>query len=637
MDDMIALRTFGGEKPTLPPHLLPENAAQQADFCDFTHGHLAPLRDGLLLATMVASVKTIYTEDGLLFYTWPTDTYALQSPVAKDPYERVYFLQGGVFKVTTRAGMSLFGGVPALSYTAGVPRPTVAPGLALVDLTEFPDYPGATLSVSAWWEDGSIRYQEAAAALTQVTRLREYTFTMPARVAGTPATAVARITLKAADAAGKAFMTVTIDPGDANARSTALPGNVTFTLAETAALNFKLSLDYGIAETRAYLYTAKNNWLEESPPSPAATISTTYLQSVVVTLTAVNFTGYRALAGYRLYRTMGANAAYLQVSEGVALSFTDTSHKAADILGSLETLEYANPPATMDVMISLVGGSFAGFSGNTLYISEPYRPHSWQYQVSFRKLIRGICAAPQSIVVTTADGCYLVMGGHPSALQTIQLPVPQAGIAQRSMVNLDGITAFASHDGFVSVTGSQASLRASQTLFARDDWQARYGAILADASIRFAWHDGRLVATSATQALGFLLALDGEETGQYTRFNVRMDSMFQLPVADTLYYSVGANVYQFRGGAAYNYTWWSRDFILKRERNLGVGYIRCSGPVTVTLYVDGQSWYSVTLAGTGYFRLPGGRLGLRWSVKLVGAATVEELYIAGTMRELQRV
>ena len=595
---MIALRTFGGEAPTLPAHLLPETAAQQADFCDFTHGHLQPMKQGFLLKTMAATVKTIYTDDGVLFYTWPTETYALQGPVSKDPYERIYFLGAGVLRVTTRAGLTVNGGPPALSYKVGVPRPTSAPGLARVDLTEYPDYPGAAIVVTAWWEDLSIRYQEAAVVLTQVSRLREYTFSMPARSGGTPASAVARITFKALDAAGKAFVTATIDPGDAGARSTALPGNVTFTLSQAAGLSFRLVLDYGIAETRAYVYTTKNSWLEESPPSPAQTIATTYLQSVVVTLGAVDFTDYRPLSGYRTYRTIGAAASYLLVKESLLLSFTDTSSKFSDTLGALETLDYENPPPLLSAMIAMAGGTFVGFSGNTLYESEPYRPHSWQHQNTFKKSIRSVCEAPQAIVVTTAEGCYTVVGSKPAARQPIRLPTPQAGIAQRSVANLDGVTAFASNDGIVSVSGSQASLLGSQKLFARDDWQARYGAILADASMRFAWHDGLLIATSATQALGFALALDGEATGQYTQFNVRMDSMFQLPVADTLYYRVGADVFQFRGSSApYAYTWWSKDFIFPRDRNLGAGYIRCSGPVTLTLYMDGALELDALVSG----------------------------------------
>lgn len=635
--DMIALRTFGGEIPLSPPHLLPENAAQRADFCDFAHGHLQPLKQGFLLSTMSNAVKTIYTEDGVLYYTWPVETYALKSPVLKDPYNRVYYLDAGVLKATTTAGMSVTGGVPALGYQVGVPRPTLAPTLTLADLTAYPDYPGATFAVKTWWESGAKRFQETAGALTTVTALSSYTFVAPALdTTNTPVGALLRATFTALSAAGKSFMSATLTAGDTDVRSSSLPGGVTFSMLLTTGTTYRIDLAYGIAETRAYTYTNVNTWLEESPPSPAAQVSPTYLQAVSVTLGVSVFTGFRPFSVYRTYRTIGASPSYLLVHEGTETTYTDLSHKASDVTGSLDTVDYEAPPPLLDAMVRTAGGSFVGFKGSTLFVSEPFRPHTWQYQATFPKNIRGVVAASQALIVTTAEGCYVVLGSHPSALQLLRLPVPQAGIAQRSMADLDGVTVFASNDGIVGVTGAQASLRQSQELFVRDDWQARYGSILSDASMRFAWHDGRLVATSANAALGFVLSLDEGGARQYTRFDEQMDAMFQLPVADSLYFSKGANIYQFRAGSAYTYTWWSRDFIFTQPRNLGAGYIRCSAPVTMTLYMDGVQWWTGAVS-SGYFRLPAGRTALRWSVKLQGAATVEELYIARTMQELKRV
>lgn len=637
--DMIALRVFGGEMPQLPAHMLPETAAQEAKFCDFTHGSLAPLKQGLKLTTMSEAVKSIYTEDGLFFYTWPFEAYPCKSPVMRDEYERIYFLDAaGVLKVTTKAGLGPGGGQPTQSWKVGVPKPTAAPALAIVELNDYPDYPGATVEARSWWEFNGERYQDVIGGLLEVSRLRTYNFGPPARATGTPAGATIRGQFTVRDADGKTIWMVTLNSGDVDVRSGSVPGGIScsWTPAEGSATDHRLEIRYGVMETRAYTTTCLNNWKEESPPGPPAQIDVTYVQAVAVTLTAVDFTGYRPLSAYRTYRTMGASPTYLLVHESTELAYTDTSHKAVDVKGSLETIDYEAPPPKLDAMIALVGGSFVGFSGNMLYMSEPYRPHTWQHQLSFQKNVRGVCQAPQALLVTTAEGCYLVSGADPASMQPYALPVPQAGIAQRSMAALDGISVFASNDGIVAVDGAQASLRGSQQLFARDDWQRRYGAILGDASMRFAWHDGSLVATSATQPLGFLIRFDGMDAGQYTQFNERYDATFQLPVADTLYYAVGKDIFAFRGGLEYAYTWHSRDYIWRRPRNLGAGFIRSSGPVTLTLYVDGQQWHQMTVA-SGYFRLPAGRSGLRWSVKLEGTAIVSELYIARSLAELQNV
>lgn len=633
---MIDLKRFGGEVPLLPPSELPDYAAQQALFCDFAHGNLAPLKGGFLLGAMSNAVKSIYTEDGIYFYTWPTEAWPVKSPVMRDVYNRVYYLDAGVLRVTTTAGMQTNGGVPASSFKVGVPQPTVAPVLAIVDRTDLRDYPGATFALTVWWEFNGKRYQEATAALTAVTALRTYTFDAPVRdTLNTPSGAVVRATFKGLDSASKQFMTVTMTAGDTDARSNAVPGGITFAMTLVSGNQHRIELIFGISETRAYTYTARNIWLEESPPSPPSQIATTYLQDVQVTLTAVDFSGgYQVLDDYLTYRTVGASADYMRVKVSTDLVFTDSSSKAEDMLGVLETADYEAPPPLMDAMVVLPNGSLAGFKGTTLYISEVYRPHTWQYEIPFPKSVRGLLVVPGALIATTAEVGYAVIGSDPASMQPVPLPVPQAGISQRSMAKLPGQGVYASNDGFVSVVGSQASLAQSQALFARDNWQQRYGAVLT--SMRFAHHDGALVATSSAEALGFVLRTDEQAAGQMTQFNVQMDSMFQLPAADSLYYSVGSNVYQFRGGSVLSYTWWSKDFVFATERNIGAGYIRCDGTVTLTFYADGEQVEQFTVT-TGHFRLSSGYKRMRWSVKVQGTGAVYRLCLARTMGELKRV
>lgn len=636
---MISLRKFGGEVPLLPPSELPPYAAQQAVNCDFSSGELVSMNGGYLINTVVNSVKSIYTEDGINFFTWPHEAWPVKSTVMRDTYDRVYYLDNaGVLRVTTKSGATPTGGEPSLSYKAGVPRPTVAPVLAIVDRTDLRDYPGATFTITAWWEYNGKRYQEASVVVTEVAALRSYSFYVAVRdTVNTPDGAVVRATFKALDSGLKPFMTITMTAGDTDTRSNALPGGVTFALTKIAGEQHRFDLTYGISETRAYIYTTANTWNEESPPSPPTQVSTTYIQDVMVTLTAVSFAGgYRPLSAYRTYRTVGTSADYLLVKESASLVFTDDSSRAEDILGSLETADYASPPASMDAIVALPSGAMAGFKGSTLYLSENYRPHSWQYEIPFQKSIRGICVGAGGLVVTTADGSYMVIGTDPASMQPVPLPLPQAGIAQRSMAKLPGSVSFASNDGIVAVSGTQASMAQSQALFSRKKWQERYGAILADASMRFAHHDGGLVATSSSQALGFILRTDGADQGQLSQFNVQMDSMFQLPSTDALYYSVGSNVYQFAGGAALSKTWWSKDFVSPSEVSLGFGYARVTGSITLYVYADGVEVGQFALT-TGHFRVRGGRRAFRWSVKFVGTGTVHEFHLARAGSELKRV
>lgn len=143
---------------------------------------------------------------------------------------------------------------------------------------------------------------------------------------------------------------------------------------------------------------------------------------------------------------------------------------------------------------------------------------------------------------------------------------------------------------------------------------------------------------SSQEAKGIIIRLD-EAAGTLTQFNETFDSMFYLPITDTLYYSKGSNVYRLRDGAASYYTldWWSKEFTLPNYANFGAFYIRCTASTTVTIYVDGASWHTFTAAATGYYRLPAGKRALRWSIRVQTAGKIEEIAMAESMSEFRSV
>lgn len=116
---VIALNNFAGETPALSPSTLPENGAQLALNCDFTNQSLTPMKDGLYLNTFAATnpVKSLYTEDGIKFFTWTTDTYPFKGPIINDLYNRVYYLNGSTATVVDGSTASVSGGNPSTLYS----------------------------------------------------------------------------------------------------------------------------------------------------------------------------------------------------------------------------------------------------------------------------------------------------------------------------------------------------------------------------------------------------------------------------------------------------------------------------------------------------------------------------------------
>lgn len=184
----IAFRAFGGEIPHLPSYKLPEGSAQQAINCDLQHGEVRGLRGNAFFAltTLSAALRSIYTVDGINFFGWPYEVYAVKSMVPNEIYYRVYYsamdpVYGPVIKVARTARntngtiQQVIGNVVpnfnppetsnADSWTLGVPAPLsqwqyppgqailAAPSAVLYDLPAWPNIPGLQLTVTYFIED----------------------------------------------------------------------------------------------------------------------------------------------------------------------------------------------------------------------------------------------------------------------------------------------------------------------------------------------------------------------------------------------------------------------------------------------------------------------------------------------------
>lgn len=642
---LIGFRTFQGEVPQLPPELLPEGKAAYAEFCDFSHGDLSPLRDGLLYKTFAAPVKAMYTEDGINFFTWPIETFAYKSPVVDDTYTRVYYTSTtspGLF-VTSYSTATPAGGPPATAFKAGVPFPTAAPGLTPIELNTLRDYPSVSYSFRTWWAVNGVAYGATTPFFTETTPHRVFSVTVPAVPSGTPdgAQPVVEITLTDVTT-GDVIYTMAKDLSVSVLTQTdALPGGlemqVTFA-GSTGGGTATVTLRYGVMETRAYTYTVVNQYAEESGPAPAATINVTYMQDVTIVGVIPDMTGYQAATNLQVYRTIGASANFLKIpttvtgSSGSTITMRDSTWKGSDADDLLYTTLFQPPPDGL-INLAYIGNGFFGASkNNTVYFCEPYRPHSWQYNVSFPHNVTGIQPVPSGCLVCTKGGSYLVQGAHPSAMVQNRIPVPQAGISQRSMTQVGGVAVYASNDGIVTSDGTQATLDISQQLWTREDWRDAYGDVLDD--MIFGYHDGFLVGISTTANKGFLVKLD-EQPGTLTEFPQRVDALFYLTVQDTLYYAVGVNVYRFRTSSTLlTAKWTSKNFVLPKASSVACGFLNAPAAIGLRIWADEQLVFDDTV-DPGYFRLPAVGRFLRWQFEFTTNVTVKEISFAGSFEELK--
>ncbi|ECK8872575.1 hypothetical protein DNW15_11320 [Salmonella enterica subsp. enterica] len=138
----IDIVSMHGEIPRVLTHMLPDGYAAQAQNCHFRFGVITPVNDDRK-SGISFSIKpeTLFLYSRNKWFTWSGVVDAVNSPVAQDPYGRVYYTDGQYPKVTSAQIATSGGGpYPSTSYRLGVPAPESA--IMCVVTTEVVGDPG---------------------------------------------------------------------------------------------------------------------------------------------------------------------------------------------------------------------------------------------------------------------------------------------------------------------------------------------------------------------------------------------------------------------------------------------------------------------------------------------------------------
>lgn len=650
------LNIFSGLRPRLPESLLPEGAATIAQNCDFAYGELRNTKGGWAGFTMSNAPQSIFTDDGVTFYTWATDVNAVRSPLASDTFNRLYYTGDGGFKVANRLSTRTNGGAPSTSYLVGVPRPTVKPTLVVQQPKEV-TAANANIEFKFHWEYGGVKYQEQTVSPTAINNT-QYQFTPPAIATETPTSAfpVLRMTAK-----WKADSAQVFDLYTENSSFDSTGGLYSLSMAkDTSGDAYTATITTGIKEedkeTRAYVYTYVNTYGEEGPPSDPQLVTTSPVIDVAVTVTKDAITGYAPIKEVRVYRTPPGStiAEYFYVGTVGVLSgtgaFAFTDNVKPEMLNeALASLDYYPPNQALTGLMSLPNGILCAWKGNELHFSEAYKPWAWppKYVKPLAHAIVGGLAHGSGAIITTTAYPYMVSGVSSDSMTTTKVNVNQAGVSKWSLAVVDGAVMYASNDGLVTLNGASASLGQSQKFFTRDVWRQKYGAGMS--SMRFAVWDGRLVVFSGTASFTpFMIRFD-EADGTMTELpSLLAACAFVSPLSDQFYYAYGTNLYQFNGGTDLAAVWQSRESVLPRPLNFGIGQALVEGSWSVEFWAyvknknTGAFEYQLKhtqalTTGLVNFRLPGGYESDRYRYKISGTGRFREMRVAQTARELATV
>lgn len=234
--------------------------------------------------------------------------------------------------------------------------------------------------------------------------------------------------------------------------------------------------------SRAYITTLVTEYGEEGPASTPLLVNsaksdatfTLTLGAVLASDMGVN----RNVKKIRLYRTIVASDGsvdYFLVTEVNALTttqvFVDTVTDA--VLASqivLESTAWTAPP-NLDGIIAMPNGITAGFKGKELWFSEAYRPHAWpaSYTLYLEHEIVGLGMIGQSLVVCTVGNPYVAAGVNPASVTTSKLASFEPCLTKGSIVSAEEGVYYASANGLMVVNPGLAN-NLTKEFISKDKW-----------------------------------------------------------------------------------------------------------------------------------------------------------------------
>lgn len=393
-----------------------------------------------------------------------------------------------------------------------------------------------------------------------------------------------------------------------------------------------------VAETRVYTYTHVNSFEEESAPFAATdmALSTEDVypgESVVITLPTASITNFN-VTKKRIYRSAQgtASSAFLFVAEVplAASSFTDTLD-GDDLNEVLPSLTWSQPPSTLKGLVGMPNGVMAGFSGNDVYFSEPFRPFAWpvQYVQTVGYPIVGLGVIDTTLIVLTQGRPYFIQGSHPESSTMVEADINQACLSKRSIVSMGNAVFYASPDGLVGLSPGGSAV-VTESLFDKFTWQAT-----GPADLLGSMYENKYVGfyNVSSGIGGFIYDMKAKTWNFHT---IYATGAYNDLKNDALYIIENNELSKWDSGTDLTYTWKSKKFTFPEPKSFACYRVQAEAyPVTTKIYKDGVEIVSLSVTDDKLRRLPPG-LGNAWEFQLEGTKEVYNVQLVQTPQELNQ-
>jgi hypothetical protein len=326
-------------------------------------------------------------------------------------------------------------------------------------------------------------------------------------------------------------------------------------------------------------------------------------------------------------------------------NFTDDINSTT-LTDILETDDYDSPPSNLQGLVAVPNSFFCGFVGNTLYFSEPAKPHAWplEYAITVESDIVAIAESSGAIMVFTMSYPYMVSGSDPrNTMQVSRLNAYLPCLAPGTVVSTKYGVMYISKDGIASVSGSGVGLLSLQIF---DKYvSAPYSNVLSSKSANF-YLDSYILSNSG-DTKSFLYNYERESGGYFATFDIEFKASTLRGSKLYVVNSSNNSITEWDVPATVpnrnTYVWKSKVFVTQRPINFGVCKIEADYSddlgITFKLFTNKSSTpiITVTVTSNKVFRLPSGYMSDTFEVEVSGKLRLRSIHLSETAIGLREI
>jgi hypothetical protein len=401
-----------------------------------------------------------------------------------------------------------------------------------------------------------------------------------------------------------------------------------------------------VLKTVSYTYTFVNLFGEESEPSTSTDIvnieegHTTTLSNVLIPTG-----GLEGIEYVRLYRSVtGTTVAQYQLVEQVEASefatVNDTYEDTVtdDLLGRvLGSQAYKAPVDGLTGLCKFNNMVLAGFYKNTVYMSEPNKPHAWPYAFDLPYQIVSIASFDSQLVVGTTGIPFVITGQDPASVNIEPLPFFQPCYFKRGMTTSPLGVMYICPDGIQQIANSNSHQVITDLILDRDFFPSTVATSLT-------FFDKKLYIMSEVDSTGYYFEPGDIQAGIFS-LDLANDFAFSgWMEKDNNLYMVGelAGVYTVRGWdqlltTPLTLTWKSKIISNRFSGNYQVAKLFSDEDTSFYYYIDFvlQSFPinpKQVLNGDN-FKLPGNTRGREFEIMIETTGNVDYLGMGGSAHD----